>query len=126
VDNQIDQSTGTTRLKAVFDNHDNALFPNQFVNTRLLLDVESEAIIVPVAAIQRGPQGTFVYVVTAAHTVEVRPVTLGPASGADTSIGQGLSAGEQVVVDGVDKLRPGTAVEVRTPDDTEAARKPRA
>jgi multidrug efflux system membrane fusion protein len=124
-DNQIDQSTGMTRLKALFPNQDNALFPNQFVNVRLLLDVRSEAIIVPAAAIQRGPQGTFVYVVKADHTVEARPVTVGPATGTDASIERGVSATEQVVVDGVDKLRPGSTVQARTPEDTEAAtRKP--
>jgi multidrug efflux system membrane fusion protein len=124
-DNQIDQSTGMTRLKALFPNQDNVLFPNQFVNVRLLLDVRSEAIIVPAAAIQRGPQGTFVYVVKADHTVEARPVTVGPGTGTDASIERGVSVAEQVVIDGVDKLRPGSTVQARTPDDTEAAtRKP--
>ncbi len=123
-DNQIDQSTGTTRLKALFPNQDNALFPNQFVNVRLLLDMRSEAIIVPAAAIQRGPQGTFVYVMKADHTVEVRPATLGPATGDDASIEKGVAPGEQVVVDGVDKLRPGSTVQARTAEDTEAPRKP--
>ncbi|MGH3055868.1 MAG: efflux RND transporter periplasmic adaptor subunit, partial [Gaiellaceae bacterium] len=124
-DNQIDQSTGTTRMKAVFENKDNALFPNQFVNVRLLLDIRSEAIIVPAAGIQRGPQGTFVYVVKPDQTVDVRPVTVGPTSGDSASIETGLSAGESVVVDGVDKLRAGSKVEVRKPG-TEAAEKPSA
>jgi multidrug efflux system membrane fusion protein len=124
-DNQIDQSTGTTRMKAVFENKDNALFPNQFVNVKLLLDIRSEAIIVPVAAIQRGPQGTFVYVVKADQTVEVRPVTVGPSSNDTASIEAGLSAGETVVVDGVDKLRAGSKVQVRKPG-AEAAEKPSA
>jgi len=121
VDNQIDQSTGMTRLKAVFPNEDNALFPNQFVNVRLLLDVKNEAVLVPLAAIQRGPQGTFVYVVKADNTVEARPVTVGPTTASDASIEKGLAAAEQVVVDGVDKLRPGSTVQVRTPKDTDAA-----
>jgi multidrug efflux system membrane fusion protein len=125
VDNQIDQSTGTTRLKAIFENKDNALFPNQFVNVKLLLDVRSEAIIVPAAAIQRGPQGTYVYIVKPDQTVDVRPVTVGPASGGDASIDTGLSAGETVVVDGVDKLRAGSKVEVRT-TSSDAAEKPGA
>jgi membrane fusion protein, multidrug efflux system len=126
-DNQIDQSTGMTRLKAVFENRDNALFPNQFVNVRLLLDVRNEAIIVPAAAIQRGPQGTFVYAVTADQTVEVRPVTVGPTAAADASIETGVAPGEQVVVDGVDKLRPGSPVQVRAPEESEGApRRPRA
>jgi len=121
VDNQIDQSTGTTRLKAMFQNRDNSLYPNQFVNLRLLLDVKSEAIIVPVAAIQRGPQGTFVYVVKADQTVETRAVTLGPTAGNDASIESGLAPKEQVVVDGVDKLRAGSPVQVRPPEGTEAS-----
>jgi len=127
VDNQIEQSTGTIRLKAIFQNQGNTLFPNQFVNVRLLIDVRNEVIIVPVAAIQRGPQGTFVYVVKADNTVETRPVTLGPTVGSDASIESGLSASEQVVIDGVDKLRPGSTVQVRTLEEDEAAtRKPSA
>jgi multidrug efflux system membrane fusion protein len=122
-DNQIDQSTGTTRLKALFTNQDNSLFPNQFVNVRLLLDVRDEAIIVPAAAIQRGPQGTFVYVIKPDHTVEVRPVALGPATGGDASIETGIAPGEQVVVDGVDKLRPGSAVQARAAGDTDGTPK---
>ena len=126
VDNQIDQSTGTTRLKAIFENQDNALFPNQFVNVRLLLDVKSEAIIVPTAAIQRGPQGTFVYVVKPDQTVDVRVVTVGPSAGNDSSIESGVSPSEMVVVDGVDKLRPGSPVRVKPPDAEASARKPTA
>jgi multidrug efflux system membrane fusion protein len=125
-DNQIDQSTGTTRLKAVFPNDDEALFPNQFVNVRLLLETQSDAIIVPNAAIQRGPQGTFVYVVEADHTVEVRPVTLGAAAGGETAIASGLSAGEQVVTDGVEKLRAGSAVQLRTAEPDAAHHAPKA
>jgi membrane fusion protein, multidrug efflux system len=125
IDNQIDQSTGTMRLKSVFDNNDSALFPNQFVNVRLLLDVRNEAIIVPVAAIQRGPQGTFVYVVKGDQTVEVRPVTLGPATGSDAAIDSGIAVGETVVVDGVDKLRAGSTVQVKSPE-ADASRKPSA
>jgi multidrug efflux system membrane fusion protein len=127
VDNQIDQTTGTTRLKAIFQNQDNALFPNQFVNVRLLLDVRNEAIIVPAAAIQRGPQGTFVYVVKADETVEARPVTVGPMAGTDASIEAGLSPAERVVVDGVDKLRPGSRVQARAPEGAAApAQRPAA
>jgi multidrug efflux system membrane fusion protein len=112
-DNQIDPATGTFKLKAVFENQDHALFPNQFVNVRLLLDVRPDATIVPAAAIQRGPKGPFVYVVKADQTVEARPVTIGLTEGSDTSIDSGLSPGEVAVVDGADKLRPGAAVEVR-------------
>ena len=112
-DNQIDPATGTTRLKAVFDNADQALFPNQFVNVRLLLDVRKDAVIVPGAAVQRGKDGTFVYVVKADATVEVRPVETGPSAGGETAITSGLAAAEQVVVDGVDKLRAGSPVKLR-------------
>jgi len=126
VDNQIDQSTGTARLKAVFPNEDNALFPNQFVNVKLLLDVRKGAVIAPLAAIQRGPQGTFVYVVKPDQTVDVRPVTLGPTAGGDAAIDTGLSAGEQVVIEGVDKLRPGSKVQVQAPETEAPAQGPSA
>ena len=116
VDNQIDQSTGTSRLKAVFPNEDHELFPNQFVNVRLLLDVKKEVGIIPLVAIQRGPQGTFVYVVKADKTVEVRQVTVGPTEGNNASIEAGVSPGELVVVDGADKLRAGSTVRMETPD----------
>jgi multidrug efflux system membrane fusion protein len=115
VDNRIDQSTGTTRLKAVFPNDDGSLFPNQFVNVRLLVDTKRGTVIVPVAAVQRGPQGNFAYVVKSDQTVEVRPVTVGPTSGDDAAIESGLAANEQVVTDGVDKLRAGSPVRVRAP-----------
>lgn len=126
VDNQIDQSTGTTRMKAEFKNQDNALFPNQFVNVRVLLDVRKGAVVAPVAAIQRGPQGTFVYVVKADQTVDVRPVTVGPMTSTDVSIENGLAAGEAVVVDGVDKLRAGSAVRAKTAGGDTSAPKPSA
>jgi membrane fusion protein, multidrug efflux system len=116
VDNQIDQSTGTVRLKAVFPNDDDALFPNQFVNAHLLLDVKHGAIIAPVAAIQRGAKGTYVYVVKPDHTVETRPVTVGPTGRTEAAIESGLAADETVVVEGVDKLRDGTTVQVRAPE----------
>src|SRR5262245_43395672 len=114
VDNQIDQTTGTFRLKAVFQNEDHELFPNQFVNVRLLLDVKRGASIIPVVAIQRGPQGTFVYVVTADQTVEVRQVTVGPTEGNNAAIEAGLSPAEVVVIDGADKLRAGSKVRLET------------
>jgi multidrug efflux system membrane fusion protein len=114
VDNQIDPTTGTVRLKAVFPNDDSALFPNQFVNARLLLDTKQGVIVVPSAAVQRGPKGTFVYVVNEAdQTVGVRAVTLGVAQGEEASIETGLAAGEVVVVDGPEKLREGSKVELR-------------
>jgi len=113
VDNQIDPNTGTVRLKAVFQNDNNELFPNQFVNARLLLDVRHGATLVPSVAIQRGPQGTFVYVVKQDQTVDVRTVTVGVTHGEEASIDAGLSPEELVVVDGTEKLRGGSKVEVR-------------
>ena len=110
IDNQIDQQTGTAKLKAVFTNVDNMLWPNQFVNVRLLLDVKKNSIIVPSAAVQRGPQGTFVYLVKQDKTVEVRPVTVTLAQGNQSAIGSGLQAGDVVVTDGQDKLQQGMTV----------------
>ena len=112
VDNQIDPSTGTSRLKAVFENRDGALFPNQFVNVRLRVEVQRSKTLVPQAAIQRSPQGTFVYVVTPANIVEVRTVQTGIVEGSTVAIESGLSTGERVVVDGMDKLRAGSSVRV--------------
>lgn len=115
VDNQIDTTTGTVKLKAEFANADNSLFPNQFVNTRLRVETRSGATLVPVAAIQRGTLGTFVYVVNGEEqTVGTRAVTLGPATAERVAIEKGLAPGEQVVVDGADKLRQGAKVEVAT------------
>ncbi len=115
VDNQIDPATGTVRLKAIFPNEGNELFPNQFVNARLLVEVKRGAVVVPAPAIQRGPQGTFVYMVKADRTATVRPVTLGEIQGGEASIKTGLSPGELVVVDGADRLREGTKVELKAP-----------
>jgi multidrug efflux system membrane fusion protein len=115
IDNQIDQTTGTVKLKAVFPNKDHILFPNQFVNARLLVDTIHDAIIVPSAAIQRSPTSTFVYVVKPDQTVETREVAVRLAVGDDTAIFKGVATGEVVVVDGVDKLQPGTKVAVQQP-----------
>ena len=112
VDNQIDPATGTIKLKAQFANDESSLFPNQFVNARMLLDVMREIILIPAAAVQRGTQGTFVYVVKDDQSVTVRTVKLGPSEGETAAIESGLSAGEIVVVDGTDKLREGAKVEV--------------
>ena len=120
VDNQIDPNTGTVRLKAVFPNEDGALFPNQFVNARLLLEVKHGVTIVPSAAVQRGAKGTFVYVVKEDRTVAVRPVAVGASHGDDASISSGLSPEELVVVDGTEKLREGSRVEVRNQGDKPA------
>ena len=113
VDNQIDPNTGTVRLKAVFPNEDGALFPNQFVNARLLLDVKHGVTIVPSVAVQRGAKGAFMYVVKDDQTVAVRSVAVGTTQGEDASISSGLSPDEMVVVDGTEKLREGSKVEVR-------------
>ncbi len=115
IDNQIDQTTGTDRLKATFDNKDGVLFPNQFVNIRLLLDVRKNSTIVPSVAVQRGPQGSFVYVVKADKTVEARPVTVALTQMNQSAIDSGLQAGEVVVTDGQDKLQNGAKVETRSP-----------
>jgi membrane fusion protein, multidrug efflux system len=110
LDNEIDQTTGTVRLKAVFPNADNHLFPNQFVNARLQLDMKRGATVVPTVAIQRSPRGPFVYVVKSDQTVEARPVTLGVTDGDDVAIDTGLTVGEPVVVDGAERLRDGSQV----------------
>jgi len=112
VDNQIDATTGTVKLKAKFPNADLALFPNQFVNARMLLDTRRGVISIPSAALQRGSQGSFVYVVKADSTVTVRPVELGPAEGERVAVVSGIAEGEQVVVDGMDRLREGARVQV--------------
>ena len=110
IDNQVDVTTGTVRLKALFTNENLALFPNQFVNARLLVDTLHNAIIVPSAAVQRSPQATFVYVVKADNTVEFRTVEVLTTDGDLSCLKQGLAPGEKVVVDGLDKLRPGSKV----------------
>ena len=109
-DNQIDQSTGTLKLRAVFDNKDDSLFPNQFVNTRLLVERKTGVTLVPNAAVQRNSQSTYVYVVKPDQTVTVRQVKLGVTEGDQTEIASGLNPGEVVVTDGVDKLQEGSKV----------------
>jgi multidrug efflux system membrane fusion protein len=111
-DNQVDPQTGTVKLKAQFANDDAGLFPNQFVNARMKLDTLRDTVVVPPAAVQRGAQGMFVYVVRPDQTVELRPVKLGPLDGQRQAIAEGLAPGELVVTDGTDRLRPGAQVEV--------------
>jgi multidrug efflux system membrane fusion protein len=113
IDNQIDPNTGTIKCKAIFPNEDNALFPNQFVNVRLLVDTKRQTVMVSRAAIQRGLQSTFVYVVKDDSTVDLRQVVLGPTEGDDVAIERGLSSGERVVIEGVDKLQRGMQVAAR-------------
>lgn len=110
VDNQIDTATGTIKLKALFDNGDDSLFPDQFVTARLHMDTISGATLVPSAAVQRGAPGTFVYVVNADNTVSLRTMSLGPASGELVSVTDGVRPGEKVVIDGLDKLRDGAQI----------------
>ena len=113
IDNQVDPTTGTVKLKARFPNTDNRLFPSQFVNARLLLDVKRGAVVVPAAALQKSTAGPFVYVVKRDQTVAVRQVAVGIADGDEVAIDKGLAAGEQVVVDGAERLREGTTVAVQ-------------
>jgi membrane fusion protein, multidrug efflux system len=110
IDNQIDTTTGTVKVRAQFDNENNTLFPNQFVNVRLLVKTLQNAVTVPTSAIQRGAPGTYVYVIDADNTVSVRKVSTGPVDGNITAINSGLSAGERVVTDGTDRLRDGMKV----------------
>lgn len=112
VDNQIDTTTGTVKLRAIFDNDQEVLFPNQFVNVKLLVNTLHDADIVPNSAIQRGAPGTFVYVVKPDRTVGVQKVKLGPTDGQRTAVVTGLEPGENVVVDGTDRLRDGAKVTV--------------
>jgi membrane fusion protein, multidrug efflux system len=111
VDNQIDPTTGTVRFKAAFDNHDLSLWPNQFVNTRLMLAVRKDAIVVPLAAIQRGTQGSYVYTVKSGKA-NMQPVNVDLTQGNIALLASGVSAGDQVVVDGQERLQSGTPVEV--------------
>ena len=112
IDNVIDATTGMVKLKAEFTNDDNVLFPNQFVNARLLVEERDKAIIAPSNAILRGSQGTYVYVVAADNTVAARTVKVGGTQAAQTEVVEGLTPGDSVVVDGFDKLKPGAKVSV--------------
>lgn len=114
IDNQIDQTTGMDRLKAVFDNKDEALWPNQFVNARLLLEVRKGVTVIPAAAIQHGPQGDYLFVVKADKTVDLRPVTVALTQNNQSVISAGVSPNEVVVTDGQDKLQANSKVEPRS------------
>lgn len=116
VDNQIDPTTGTVKLKAQFANDDFSLFPNQFVNARMLVDVQRGATVIPAVAVQRGTEGTFVYVVQPDHTATVRPIKLGPTRGETAAVDSGLAPGDLVVVDGSDRLREGAKIELAQKD----------
>jgi multidrug efflux system membrane fusion protein len=110
ISNQMSTTTGTVDLRAVFANTDEALFPNEFTNVTLLVHTLTHAVLAPTPAIQRGAPGTYVYVVNANHTVSLRKVTLGPSNGVETVIASGLTPGETVVVDGIDRLSNGVRV----------------
>jgi multidrug efflux system membrane fusion protein len=124
LDNQIDTTTGTVKLRADFPNEDVALFPNQFVNITLLIDVLRDATVISTAAVQRGAPGTFVYLVYADNSVTVRPVTLGPTSDDRVAVTAGISPGDVVVIDGTDKLRDGAKVSLRAPTNGSAPTTP--
>jgi multidrug efflux system membrane fusion protein len=113
LDNQIDPTTGTVKLRAQFPNTDETLYPNQFVNVRLLVDVIHDAVVMPSSAVQRGAPGTFVYLVNPNNTVSVRQVDLGPVDGERVVVRKGLALDDRVVVDGADKLRDGIRINVR-------------
>lgn len=117
IDNQVDTTTGTFKLRAVFANADESLFPNQFVNVHMLLDTEHDDIVIPTSAVERGQQGTFAYVVTPDNTATARPITLGNVEGETVSVLSGLKAGELVVSDGADKLKEGSPVIVQKAAD---------
>jgi multidrug efflux system membrane fusion protein len=121
LDNQIDITTGTLKLKARFANSDNALFPNQFVNVRLLAQTLTDALVIPANAVQRGTQGSFVYVLDASDKVHLRNISLGATSGEQLQVLSGLEAGERVVTEGVDRLREDMQVKVATPASSAAS-----
>ncbi len=115
IDNQIDTTTGTYKLKATFDNTKNELFPNQFVNVHLLVDTKKNVVLVPTTAVLRGPQGTYVFSVLPDKTVKVRAIAIAETNGTITGVSSGLASGDVVVTDGQDKLQDGTKVDPRTP-----------
>ena len=115
IDNQIDPTTGTARFKAVFENPDNNLWPNQFVNVHLLLETRKDAITMPVSAVQRGPQGTFTYLVDDKNTVQVKPIQLALTQGNVAVVASGLQPGDRVVTDGQEKLQAGSRVTPQGP-----------
>jgi membrane fusion protein, multidrug efflux system len=120
-DNEIDTATGTIKLKATFANNDNALFPNQFVNARVLVRTDRHATVLPTEAIQRGAQGAFVFVVKPDQTVAMQPVTVGTTDG-NTAAVEGVKPGDVVAVDGFDKLQNGIKVNVRGATDKQGGR----
>jgi membrane fusion protein, multidrug efflux system len=120
VDNAIDQATATIRLKAIFANDDERLWPGEFVNARLLLETRSNVVAIPAAAIQRGPRGLFAWIATAEDTAAVQPIQLGPTTGDLTVVTSGLKEGDRVVTEGQYKLQVNSPVTVTTPSATAA------
>ena len=114
IDNEVDPTNGTFKLRALFPNAQEQMFPNQFVNARMLLDVDRGATVIPTSAIERGEQGDYVYVIKPDNTASVRTVTLGPTEGERVAVVSGLAVGEEVVTDGADKLKEGMAVIVQS------------
>src|ERR1700726_1640212 len=124
VDNEIDQTTGTIKLKATFPNNDLKLWPGKFVNARLTLSIRKGAIVIPSGVVQRGPQGTYAYVIKSDKTVEMRPITVTQTEANVALVDNGLKAGEQVVVDGQYKLQPGARVELTSPQQPKQPQQP--
>src|SRR5260370_2237996 len=120
IDNMIDQTTGTVKLKATFANADRALWPGQFVNARLLVDTRRDGVAVPAAVVQRGPQGTYAFLIKPDQTVQMRPITVDQVQDGVALIASGLSAGERVVVDGQYRLQPGSKVAPSEPGKSPA------
>lgn len=123
LDNQIDPTTGTIKIKARFTNQDDTLFPNQFVNARMLVDTEQNAVVVPAAAVQMGNEGHFVWVLNDENNVSKKRVKIGIQDNRNVVISAGLSAGDRVVTDGIDRLTEGAKVEVVEPQTTMADEK---
>jgi len=125
VDSQIDPTTGTIKLRAQFANETKTLFPNQFVNVRLLVDTHKDVTVMPTAAIQRGAPGTFVYLINSDNTVSVHLVLLGVTDGNRVEVRSGLAPGDLVVIDGADKLRDGAKISMGTEADGSKSPEPR-
>ena len=126
IDNFVDQASATMRLKAVFSNEDEQLWPGDFVNARVSLEVRRDVVTIPSAAVQRGPDGIFTWVVTPMDSVEVRTITSGPTTGDLTIVASGLADGERVVIDGQYKLRPNARVVVNPSGGSETVKRDRA
>jgi multidrug efflux system membrane fusion protein len=121
IDNQVSATTATVRLKATFENPTRALWPNEFVKARLAVEQRKDAVVIPAAAIQRGPQGTFVYLAGADDTAQVRPIEVDLIEGAQAILRSGVKVGERVITDGQSQLKPGAAIDARTPGATPPA-----